>query len=184
MWSITPRPYEQRVSREDENGLWTDPTNGKKYFDYDPPTQAPGDCLFFAMADQLRQLGLRPRGVQELRKLAVNTQRKTDYPANVGKNERALSRMLKQRTYGTGHELAALSLALNVNVRILQIKGTWLNKGGNEGIWLDPYTVSNNLPTARVMLYFKSHRSARNHYSSMRENLECPGNANISSLVS
>ena len=143
-----------------------DPTDDISYLAYPIYDRGvPGECLFVAVEDQLTLLSDRATMTyQQLRKLAVTTQRDQAYVPGVSRTRAGLTAMMRATTYADNHELAALASALQLNVRLKQVR----EAGGEVSPWIQLTDPDSSLPTIHLMLYYKSQRSGSNHYMSMR----------------
>ena len=171
---ITENEDHAGTNKKFELGLYLDPFNDEEYGVWDAWRQAPkskrGQCMFFAIADQLERLPPGQRGVrtaQELRKLAVSHQRSKltskDFDPDIHRSKKDLRNMAKAGTYAEDNELLALRKELMVNVRML------ISCNGVQR-WSWHWNERNlEWPTIRLGFRFVSDNSAHNHYYSMRE---------------
>ena len=171
---ITENEDHAGTNKKFELGLYVDPFNDEEYGVWDAWRQAPkskrGQCMFFAIADQLERLPPGQRGVrtaQELRKLAVSHQRSKltskDFDPDIHRSKKDLQNMAKAGTYAEDNELLALRKELMVNVRML------ISCNGVQR-WSWHWNERNlEWPTIRLGFRFVSDNSAHNHYYSMRE---------------
>jgi hypothetical protein len=167
---------------------YVDPINNKTYTPVNISNGNPGNCLFVAMADQLKELGRKISSKNYhtvLREKAVETQRNWTNIPGVTRKKKAVTNMLRSQTYGNHHEVCALCEYCKVAIRICQVDGsgklvTWISEGsqfdqiptgvtdGNTS-FAGVSQANDNRPTARLLLVFKSRLSPNNHYMSLRE---------------
>ena len=154
---------EGESSSEEDDVPWDEPVEdgGMHYIAHPINKASVGQCLFVAMEHQLSLIAGRDNMTySHLRRLAVQTQRSAETVPGVSRTEVQLKRMLRAGTYGDNHEVAALSQALEVNVRLCQVRDQTVS-------WIQLTDHNPSLPTMRLMLYYKSRSSSVNHYMSM-----------------
>ena len=152
-------------------GVYRDPVDGRAYYVYDymqdPYHRAGvGQCMFVAIADQLKQIsGRHLRSYQDLRKLAVANQlgitRSPEFVPNVHRSVAQCNKMKLASTYAGDPELAALRHELMVNIRILRDEN-----GQQRWQWYGDEIASR--PTVRIVHTYRSPHSRINHYMSLR----------------
>lgn len=129
---------------------------------------ADGQCLFVAFEDQLSLIPDRAdMKYNQLRSLAVRTQRQgmCNVPG-MSRSKAELKKMLRASSYGDDHEISALSVALQVNVRICMFypakPPVWIRVNPKGDIATPAF------PTVRLALDYEHVGSNNNHYMSMR----------------
>ena len=156
--------YTEGESSSEEDDLpWDKPVEdgGVHYIAHSINKASAGQCLFVAMEHQLSLIaGRNNMTYAKLRRLAVQTQKNAEPVPGVSRTPAQLRRMLLAGTYGDNHEVAALSEALKVNVRLCQVRDQTVS-------WIQLTDHNPSLPTMRLMLYYKSQFSTANHYMSM-----------------
>ena len=145
-----------------------DPTNNVFYVAHDIKRGWGGQCLFVAFEDQLSLIQDRANlKYNQLRVLAVRTQRQgmCNVPG-MSRSKAELKKMLRASSYGDDHEISALSVALQVNVRICMFypakPPVWVRVNPRGDI------ATPTLPTVRLALDYEHVGSDNNHYMSMR----------------
>ena len=148
-------------SSEEDDQPWDEPVEdgGVHYIAHPINKGWVGQCLFVAMEHQLSLIADRKNMTySELRRLAVRTQKAMECIPGVSRTSSQLKKMMRANTYGDNHEVAALSQALDVNVRLCQVRDQTVS-------WIQVTDHNPSLPTMRLMLLYKSQFSSANYMS-------------------